>query len=94
MATNLDKKKRTGHSWSKSKSITLHSSKAELIHLLHYNNPEDGRKSRREALELINDYNYTFIQKHVYSGSSKEKEEDVVILFARILRVIDLEIIQ
>lgn len=65
-----------------------------MIHLLHYNNPEDGRKSRREALELINDDIYTFIQKHVYSGSAEEKEEDVVILFARIIRLIDLEMIQ
>jgi hypothetical protein len=65
-----------------------------VINFLHYNNPEDGRKSRREALGLINDEIYTFIQKHVYSGSSEEKEEDVVILFSRILRLIDLEMIQ
>lgn len=63
--------------------------KAEIIRSLYCNKPADGWKSRKEALESIDEDIYSFIQKHGYPSSLEENKEDPAVLFARIPRLIE-----
>ncbi|EKN4697759.1 hypothetical protein ABF231_001005 [Yersinia ruckeri] len=82
-------KKEQATSGGKAKASLYAPLKAEIIRLLYCNKPADGWKSRKEALESIDEDIYIFIHEHGYPGSPAEKKEDLAVLFARTPRLIE-----